>query len=209
MKTRTSINTLFRRLADDADGRSRATQTKGKFMQRTFTGAAVAVLALRGLSAHASCADPRTASQQGASHAMPPQLLQSLMGESGSWNGSADRIVGTWHVSYPVEGSPFADAFIQWHNDGTEWENINLPVLSGNICVGSWKRVDERHVFRNHIGWLYTNGTLSGYFTETETDEVALDGKTYSGTNEQKIYDLKGTMLVEVTGTSTATRIWP
>jgi hypothetical protein len=84
-----------------------------------------------------------------------------------------------------------------------------LPVLGGNICVGSWKRIDERHVCRNHIGWLYTNGILSGYFNETETDEVALDGKTYSGTNDQKIYDVDGNMIVEVTGTAVATRIWP
>jgi hypothetical protein len=55
------------------------------------------------------------------------------MGESRSNNGKADdNIVGTWHVSYTVEGSPFAQAFIQWHSDGTEWENINLPVLGGN-----------------------------------------------------------------------------
>jgi hypothetical protein len=39
-------------------------------MDRTITGAAVAAaLALTGLSAHAGCADPRTAPQQGA---MPP-----------------------------------------------------------------------------------------------------------------------------------------
>jgi hypothetical protein len=179
-------------------------------MKHTIIGTAVAaMLTLTGLSAHASCADPRSASQQGASTAMPAQLLESLNAESGTWDGSAHHIVGTWHVSYTVEGSPFAEAFIQWHNDGTEWENVNLPVLSGNICVGSWKRVDERHVSRNHIGWLYTNGTLTGYFTEKETDEVALDGKTYSGTNEQKIYDLKGTLHADVTGTAAATRIWP
>ncbi len=32
-------------------------------------------------------------------------------------------------------------AFIQWHSDGTEWENINHPVLGGNICMGSWRAV--------------------------------------------------------------------
>jgi hypothetical protein len=179
-------------------------------MKHTIMGTAIAVVCtFTGLAAHASCADPRAASQQGASHIMPAQVLENLSGEDRAWNRSADRIVGTWHVSYVVEGSPFADALIQWHDDGTEWENINLPVLSGNICMGSWKRLDATHVSRNHIGWLYTNGALSGYFTETETDEVALDGKTYSGTNEQKIYDVKGTMVADVTGTATATRIWP
>jgi hypothetical protein len=116
--------------------------------------------------------------------------------------------VGTWHVSYTVEGAPFADALIQWHGDGTEWENINLPVLAGNICLGSWRQLDETHFFRHHIGWLYSDGALAGYFTETETDEVSSDGSSYSGTNEQKIY-LTGTKVQVVTGTSMATRIGP
>jgi hypothetical protein len=175
-------------------------------MDRTIIGAAVAAaLALTGLSAHAGCADPRTAPQQGAFHSMAPLMLQTPMGERRSHEG----IVGTWHVSYTVEGSPFGEAFIQWHNDGTESENINLPILGGTICMGEWRAVDERRVSRNHIGWLYTNGTLSGYFTETETDELSRDGNSYHGNNDQKIYDLKGNMQFEVTGTATATRLWP
>lgn len=183
--------------------------TKGNTLQGTLLrGAAVATLGLAGFAAHASCADPRSAHQLEAHQAVPQQVLQDLLSDDAFDNADVrERIVGTWQVSYTVEGSPFAQAFIQWHRDGTEWENISLPVLSGNICMGSWKRVDESRVSRNHIGWLYTNGTLTGYFTETETDEVAQDGKTYSGTNQQKIYDLAGTLLAEVTGTSKATRI--
>jgi hypothetical protein len=180
-------------------------------MKRTVIGAAaVAALSLAAVSAHAGCADPRTANQQSVSPMVTPRILQSLLGDGGS-NGrwAAAGIVGTWHVSYTVEGSPFAEAFIQWHSDGTEWENINLPVLNGNICVGSWEPVGARRVSRNHIGWLYMNGALSGYFTETETDEVALDGLSYSGTNVQKIYDTAGALQMQVTGTSQATRIMP
>lgn len=180
-------------------------------MKRTFIMAATAAaLSLAGLSAHAGCADPRSANQQAASPAVTPMVLQSLLGDSGSdgkWAGAG--IVGTWHVIYTVEGSPFAEAFIQWHSDGTEWENINLPVLNGNICVGSWKALDARHVSRNHIGWLYQDGVQSGYFTETETDELAHDGLSYTGTNDQKIYDVSGTLQMQVTGTATATRITP
>jgi hypothetical protein len=62
---------------------------------------------------------------------------------------------------------------------------------------------------RNHIGWLYDNGKLSGYFTETETNEVAFDGNSYSGLNDSKIYDLNSHLLAEVQGTSAATRISP
>jgi hypothetical protein len=179
-------------------------------MKHTFVGAAaLAALSFAGFSAHASCADPRAAGQQSAMQPMSALALGDLSGESSWNNGQHGRgIVGTWHVSYTVEGAPFADAFIQWHSDGTEWENINLPVLAGNICLGSWKQLDERHFFRHHVGWLYSNGSLAGYFTETETDEVSSDGSSYSGTNEQKIY-ITGMPVQEVTGTSTATRIWP
>jgi hypothetical protein len=105
-----------------------------------------------------------------------------------------------------VEGNPFGEAYIQWHDDGTEWENIDFPASSGNICMGEWVAVDKKNVARTHIGWLYTDGTLSGYFTETETDQVAKDGNSYAGTNEQKVYDLDGNLLADVTGTSSATR---
>jgi len=137
-------------------------------------------------------------------------MLQRPTADSRSEHeNAAENIVGTWHVIYTAGGSAFGEAFIQWHNDGTEWENINFPILGGNICMGSWKAVDKDHVSRNHIGWFYTNGILAGYFTETETDVVARDGNSYHGTNDQKVFDLEGNMIVEVPGTSTATRIAP
>jgi hypothetical protein len=180
-------------------------------MKRTFIGAAVAAaLGLTGLSAHAGCVDPRVLAQQGTSHKTPRLLLQdSVTGRGSEHEGAAENIVGTWHVTYTTEGSPGGEAFIQWHNDGTEFENINFPILGGNICMGSWKSVDRTHVFQSHIGWLYTNGILSGYFTESETDEVARHGNSYSGINDTKIFDLDGNLQVELTGTAVATRIPP
>ena len=123
--------------------------------------------------------------------------------------GAAERIVGTWRVTYTSGGAPFATGFIQWHSDGTEWENISQPTLGGNICMGSWKALDAAHVYRNHYGWLFTNGIVSGYFNETETDEVAWDGNSYTGTNVTKIYDLSGNFIVAVPGAASATRIEP
>lgn len=134
----------------------------------------------------------------------------TIRSQGGSENANApDNIVGTWHVTYTTEGSAGGEAFIQWHNDGTEFENINFPILGGNICMGSWKPVDRTHVFRSHVGWLYTNGLLSGYFTETEADEVAQHSNSYSGINDTKIYDLDGNIEVELAGTAVATRISP
>jgi hypothetical protein len=62
-------------------------------------------------------------------------------------------------------------------------------------------------VSRSHVGWLFSNGTQSGYFLWTETDEVAPDGSWYRGTNYIRVYDLNGNQVVEGAGTSEATRI--
>jgi hypothetical protein len=122
-------------------------------------------------------------------------------------NGGHNGIVGTWQVSYTSGGSPAGEAFIQWHDDGTEFENIDFPILGGNICMGSWQQLPHRQVSRSHIGWLYTDGNLTGYFTETETDTVSHDGDSYTGNNDTKIFDLDGNMQVEFPGTSDAVRL--
>ena len=160
------------------------------------------------MNAHASCADPRTLAQQGVSHQMVQAFLQRPV--AGDYSDKArvdDRIVGTWQVTYT--GALAGVAFIQWHSDGTEWENIDFPILGGTLCMGDWKAIGDRHVRRSHVGWLYTNGNLSGYFTETETDEVARDGSSYAGINDAKFYDLDGNMFAEATGTAVAKRISP
>ncbi len=170
--------------------------------------AATLAVAAGAVTAHAGCADPRTV-KPGMAHMVPTFLLPKAHSGAASPDSTASRkIVGTWLATYTVEGQPFAQAYIQWHDDGTEWENINLPLSGGNICVGSWASVDHKDVSRNHIGWLYNNGDLSGYFTETETDHLDT-ADTYSGTNDQKIYDLNGNLLAEVTGTSSAIRLAP
>lgn len=181
-------------------------------MNKVLIGAAVAAtLAITSVAAHASCVDPRVQHQ-------PAGAFVFKHGPRGPAGGSnaAENIVGTWDVVYTTNpsSSPSGEAFIQWHRDGTEWENINYPVLGGNICMGSWKALDRSHVFRNHFGWLYNDGNLAGFFNETETDEVAWDGNSYSGTNTTTLnfYPVPpattGTTIV-LTGTSTATRLDP
>jgi hypothetical protein len=173
-----------------------------------FTSAAlVAALSLTGLSAHASCADPKLSAQQGLPHQMVQLFSQRSNDDSHSERNAGGRIVGTWLVTYT--GALSGQAFIQWHNDGTEWENIDLPILGGTVCMGDWKAIDENHVRRSHVGWTFANGNPSGYFTETETDEVSRDGRSYRGINYAKFYDLEGTMVGEAGGTAVATRISP
>jgi hypothetical protein len=171
--------------------------------------AVVAALTLPGLAARAACVDPKSATQQAVGQQMAPLNLnqEALPARSGA--GVGEQIVGTWHVSYTTEGSASGQAFIQWHNDGTEWENISFPVLGGNICMGSWKVLDRWHVYRNHWGWLFNDGVVAGYFNERETDTVGWDGNSYTGSNDTKFYDLSGTKTMELTGTATARRIAP
>jgi hypothetical protein len=179
-------------------------------MNRTLISAAVfGALVMAGLSAHASCVDPRKASQEATSSNLEPGPMPSRGGHD-----AGENIVGTWHVVYTTEGAKPGEAFIQWHHDGTEWENINHPVLGGNICMGSWKTVDRSHVFRNHYGWLYSDGVIAGYFNETETDEVAWDGNSYTGVNTTTLtfYPVPpATMptVIVLSGTAAAKRLAP
>jgi hypothetical protein len=175
--------------------------------------ATAAALALSGLSAHAGCVDPRVMVQNAAQRMPLIVMPQAETGASATANdghdGGHDDIVGTWQVSYTSGGSPGGDAFIQWHDDGTEFENIDFPILGGNICMGSWRQLDHHRVRRSHIGWLYTDGNLTGYFTETETDTVAHNGNSYTGNNDTKIFDLDGNMQAEFPGTADAVRLQP
>jgi hypothetical protein len=184
--------------------------TRGKFMKSNLIAAAVvAALTLPGLAAHAACVDPKSASQLAAGQQVAPLNLDEESLPARSAATVEEKIVGTWYVAYTTEGSPSGNAFIQWHRDGTEWENISFPVLGGNICLGSWKVVDEWHVSRNHWGWLFNDGVIAGYFNEKETDSLAWGGNSYSGWNETTFYDLTGKVTMKLSGTAKATRIAP
>jgi hypothetical protein len=173
-----------------------------------------AMVALGAASAHASCADPRIDATGQRSIVQPVRepdssiMLTAREPDLAASPYAAKNIVGTWLVTYSRQGVPGPQAYIQWHADGTEWENVNLPLSGGNICLGSWKVVDMKHVSRNHFGWLYTEGLLTGHFNEIEMTTVGLHG-TYAGVTDTKVYDLSGTLLAEIAGTSSAVRVSP
>ncbi len=147
-------------------------------MKTTLIGiAAIAALSVFGLPAHANCASPGDGNQQ------PIQLPAYRHQQFGDHEG----IVGTWLVNY----GPVGQAFIQWHSDGTEWENITHPSVGGNICMGSWVATGPWTYSRNHFGWWFDSmGVWAGYFHETETDTLSKDGNSYTGTNVTTFYDL-------------------
>jgi hypothetical protein len=122
-------------------------------------------------------------------------------------------IVGMWHVTYTIGDTDtvFNKTLDQWHSDGTEFENADLSPLGGNICMGVWKQVGARTVHLHHIGLLFSPDGLdaTGSFTLDETNTVAANGETYSGTFVFKVYDTNGNFVSgsEVDGKIAATRI--
>ena len=168
-----------------AIGKRSATQqnnSEANFMKSTLIGiAATAALSLFGLPSQANCAYPPGAGNQ--------HLIQFPARHLVDHEG----IVGTWLVNY----GPVGQAFIQWHSDGTEWENITHPAVGGNICMGSWVPTGPRTYSRNHFGWIFDSmtGLIAGYFNETETDKLSKDGNSYAGTNVTTFYDLDGNVV--------------
>ena len=174
-------------------------------MKTTLIGiAATAALSLFGLPSHANCA------YSGAENQHPIQL-------SGHHFMDHEGIVGTWLVNY----GPVGQALIQWHSDGTEWENITHPAIGGNICMGSWVSTGPWTYSRNHFGWIFdSTGMIAGYFNETETDTLSNDGNSYTGNNVTTFYDTHGNEVPApgapapappggYPGTSSAIRIQP
>ena len=49
-------------------------------------------------------------------------------------------------------------------------------------------------------GGSTTTESLAGYFNETETDEVAWDGNSYTGSNETTLYFLSGAVTIGIDG---------
>jgi hypothetical protein len=168
--------------------------------------AMVAGLLLTTASAHAACGSFSGVGSRTA-HMLP--MLGQAESES-SESASSASFVGLWHVVYTAGGEIFNESLDQWHSDGTEFENANVPVAGGNICFGVWKTVGTRTVKLHHIGWTYDAGTVAfanGTFTLNETNVVAKDGMTYSGEFTFTVYDLTGNQLQQVKGTMKATRI--
>jgi hypothetical protein len=168
--------------------------------------AATAALSIFGLPAHANCAYPGPGGQHDI---QLPEFNHHFADHEG--------IVGTWLVNYGAVGH----AFIQWHSDGTEWENITHPSIGGNICMGSWIATGRWTFSRNHFGWIFdSTGVIAGYFNETETDTLSRDGNSYTGNNVSIFYDMSGNVVPApgapsppppggYPGTSAAVRIAP
>ncbi len=195
---------------------------------RFFALAALLALGLmctaRGANA-AGCAVPYAA----GSPVLSPLVNPRLAGEP----NQPRSIVGLWHVNYTANYDnnfplppasqatppfPFLESYKTWHADGTEFENAFLPPSGGNVCFGVWEDLGHGTVKLHHIGLMFNPDAtgpadaVANVFTVDETDTVAPNGKTYTGTFDFKIFGPTdvfgtGTPVAEVRGTTAATRI--
>jgi hypothetical protein len=160
--------------------------------------AAAFVLVAGTVSAEAACGVPQ--STQATQIKLPPLKLAT--------RPSGDSIVGFWQVSLIVGGNVVLHTMKTWHEDGTEYDNADLPPTGGNVCEGVWASTGHRRVHNVHLGWTFdSNSNPSGMFVETEDDRVSRDGNSYTGPFDQKFYDTNGTLVNELSGTVSATRL--
>lgn len=172
-------------------------------MKNAYIAAALSTaLAFTAFSSHAACVDPRVAAGTSPAHSL---TRLSLPASAAVGHADPESIVGTWLVDYTLGG----EALIQWHSDGTEWENIDHPTLGGNLCLGRWEQTGKRTYARHHMGWIYevAGAPASNYFIEDETVVLAADGKSYTGTDTFTIFNRDGTIQVgPLSGTAAAKR---
>ncbi len=189
-------------------------KAKNQFRNGTLVIVAVVAVVCTATSARASCGP--TIGMKSAAIRMPILATAGLAQEEERTPGdnSPNSIVGLWHTVYtangaPADSAPFAETFKEWHSDGTEFENVNHSPIVGNVCLGVWKQVSRWGVRLHHVGFLFgADGSPEGSFTMDETDTLARNGMSYTGTFTFRVYDVNGVFTgVEVTGTIAATRI--
>ena len=115
-------------------------------------------------------------------------------------------IVGLWNVHYFQGSTQLFETYDQWHSDGLEFE-VN-SIAPGAVCQGTYKQVADGTVHLYHIIYTFdSNGVFNGRILETQTNTVSQDGTTYTGTFDQKVYDLSGNLITDIAGTLTATKV--
>lgn len=166
-----------------------------------FSAVAIAWMA-SGISAQASCGVP-VGGKAGVVNKLPHIKLSP--GEAAPRGYGS--IVGMWKNSIMINGNTVATSIATWHDDGTEFDNVDAPPIVGNICQGVWHNDNVRKVTEHHFGWTFdSNSNPSGYFTLDQTVKLSRDGMSYSGPFDQKFYDNDGNLITEVTGDMSAER---
>ncbi len=171
-------------------------------MYRSILLSAAAIALIAGsVSAQASCGASLTAKTT------PMNLQHIKLPASEAAPLGYGSIVGVWNNSVIVGGNTIASSITTWHSDGTEFDNVDFPPVTGNICQGVWESHGVRNVTEHHMGWTFDNNSNpTGYFTLEQTVKLNRQGTAYSGPFDQKFYDVNGNLVNEIAGEFSATR---
>jgi hypothetical protein len=145
--------------------------------------------------------------------------LVMVSGHDRNWDDDSDRapIVGLWKVKFVSkgntaigipDGAPIDEGYATWHSDGTEIMNSGRAPITGNFCMGVWKKTGRSSYKLNHfaLSWDPTGTTLIGPANIKE--EVVLDSEnSYSGTFTIDQFDTEGHLLAHISGLVSAQRI--
>jgi hypothetical protein len=138
--------------------------------------------------------------------ALKPASLE-LVSEN-NWVGAP--ITGLWKIQLSLpDGTVIDQGYATWHADGTEIINSSRPPISGNFCMGVWKRTGRSTYKLNHfaMGWDASGTNLIGPTNLKE--EVVLDRShnNYAGTFTVDQYDNNGNVIGHAVGQVTGQRI--
>jgi hypothetical protein len=141
-----------------------------------------------------------------------PASPQNQQGQQGK-----PSVVGFWRALLLINGNaatPLFQSIVQFHSDGLEMENADIPTIGGNVCMGVWKQHGNT-VQIYHVALIFDSGTglpptatgVSRYSIITQTNTLDDDGNSYHGTFTATNYDSDGTNLGSVSGTTEGHRI--
>src|SRR6266513_809706 len=106
------------------------------------------------------------------SASLKPASLEMI--SKNDWVGAP--ITGFWKVQLSLpDGTVIDDGYTTWHADGTEILNSSRPPISGNFCMGVWKRTGRSTYKLNHFAmqWDPTGTIFIGPLNLKE--EITLD----------------------------------
>jgi hypothetical protein len=171
------------------------------------------------------CFVSRASAQCGAFLSSNAEMLQPLLwGDEGQFvnasfaekGSEADHIVGFWKAKFtaegnsggPPDGTVIDSPFVQWHSDGTEIMNSTRIPATSSFCLGIWHKTGKLTYELNHFALSFdTSNNFVGPAQIREQITLDKKGNTYSGTFTIDQYNPAGTLLAEVKGNLTATRV--
>jgi hypothetical protein len=150
----------------------------------------------------------------GCGYSPNPKASASLKPASLELVSDGDRasapITGFWKIQLALpDGTVIDQGYATWHADGTEIINSSRPPISGNFCMGVWKRTGRSTYKLNHfaMGWDASGTNLIG--PTNLKAEVVLDRShnSYAGTFTVDQYDVNGNVIGHANGQVTGQRI--